>query len=131
MPTAMKYTALDTRRLFLIYIITLLYVHCPEGFVLSKATYFRAASSGANNAAITTSLIKISTHLKSSLSTDFDNQNSNRNQIKRQLKLPSVYINTIGMFALGWLMKASTRRWLFIKAGKKFTNAGWIWCSYV
>ena len=124
MQAAMKYLRLDSGRLFLMCVITLLCVHCPQGFSLSKAVCFRTLTIRAYKAATSSPNIKVSTHLKSSLSADMDNQNSNRNQIKKQLKLPSVYINTIGMFALGWVMKTFTKRWIFVKAGKKFFNAG-------
>lgn len=90
----------------------------------SKAVCSRTPTIRAYNAATSSPKTKVSTHLKSSLSADMDNQNSNRNQIKKQLKLPSVYINTIGMFALGWVMKTFTKRWILVKAGKKFINAG-------
>ena len=124
MQAAMKFLRLDPGRLFLMCVITLLCVHCPEGLSLSKAVCFRTSTIRADKAAISSPAMKISTHLKSSLSADMDNQNSNRNQIKKQLKLPSVYINTIGMFALGRVMKTFTKRWIFVKAGKKFFNAG-------
>jgi hypothetical protein len=124
MQAAMKYLRLDSGRLFLMCVITLLCVHCPEGFSLSKAVYVRSSTIQAYKAATSSPKIRVSTHLKSSLSADMDDQNSNRNQMKKQLKLPSVYINTIGMFALGWVMKTFTKRWIFVKAGKKFVNAG-------
>ena len=124
MQATMKYLRLDSGRLFLICVITLLCVHCPEGFSLSKDVYFRTSTIRAYMAATSSPKIKVLTLLKSSLSADMDNQNSNRNQIKKQLKLPSVYVNTMGMFALGWVMKTFTKRWIFVRAGKKFVNAG-------
>jgi hypothetical protein len=124
MQAAMEYLRLDSGRLFLLCVITLLCVHCPEGFSLSKAVYFRTSTIRAHKSATSSPKIKVQTHLKSSVSADMDNQNSNRNQVKKQLKLPSVYINTIGMFALGWVMKTFTKRWIVVKAGRKFFNAG-------
>jgi hypothetical protein len=64
------------------------------------------------------------TQIASSIVTEMDNRNDDSRRVKPQMKLPSIYVNTIGIFLLGWCMKMFTKRWLAIKAGEKFLKAG-------
>lgn len=62
--------------------------------------------------------------LKSSMTTIIDKRSNNDNGTKKGLKAPSILLNTVGIFVVGWGMKIFTRRWLAIKAGEKFFRAG-------
>jgi uncharacterized membrane protein YheB (UPF0754 family) len=37
---------------------------------------------------------------------------------------PSIFTNTIGIFLVGWCLKIVTKRWILVKAGEKFFQAG-------
>ena len=64
------------------------------------------------------------TQIASSMVTEMENRNDDSRRVKPQMKLPSIYLNTIGIFLLGWCLKMFTKRWLAIKAGEKFLKAG-------
>jgi hypothetical protein len=65
-------------------------------------------------------------HMSSSLTTIMDNRNSNSNKNPKKIKLkaPSIFINTVGIFIVGFFLKAFTRQWIAVKAGEKFLLAG-------
>jgi hypothetical protein len=83
---------------------------------LKECRYYPSAIRGPN--------FHAKAQIASSIVTEMDNRNDDSRRIKPQMKLPSIYLNTIGIFLLGWSMKMFTKRWLAIKAGEKFLKAG-------
>lgn len=62
--------------------------------------------------------------LQSSRNTEMISKTQRIRNVKRRLRLPAMYINTLGIFALAWCMKIFTRRWIAIRASEKFCMAG-------
>ena len=62
--------------------------------------------------------------LRSSRNTEMISKMQRIRNVKRRMRLPTIYINTLGIFALAWCMKLFTRRWIAIRAGEKFCMAG-------
>ena len=62
--------------------------------------------------------------LQSSRNTEMVSKMQRMRNVKRRMRLPTMYINTLGIFALAWCMKLFTRRWIAIRAGEKFCMAG-------
>ena len=112
-----KYTLLSVA-------LNLLSLRCSEGYVNIRVQQPCLTGFRYHPAEVRCTTFQYKTQIASSVTTDMDNRNDDSRRVKPQLKLPSIYLNTIGIFLLGWCMKKFTKRWLAIKAGEKFFKAG-------
>ena len=117
-----KGSTIEASALFLL--LSFLLLNESVGFVLQKRS---CLSLDIGNHRLSRDVYRrslVETCLESSSIRVLEKESNESSRSKPVLKPPSIFLNTVGIFLLGYCLKQCTRRWLAVKAGAKFLKAG-------